>query len=129
LKFNRWTLDLDAYYVHYGSGYQPYTDANTGEPVYTQTGPLNTKGIEAESNIAIGWEFSFYVNGSIGTAKYQEGSYYPNGGLWVANTPKSVESFMLLYQKKNWDLDIVDKRVGPMWNDNGSINYTNPVRE
>jgi len=57
---------------------------------------LNTTGIEAESNIDIGWGFSFYRNGSIGTPKYQEGPYYPNGGLWVASTPKNVESLMLL---------------------------------
>ena len=127
IKYNRWTLDLDAYYVHYGSGYQNYTDPATGEPVFTQTGPLNTKGIEMESNFALGHGFSFYLNGSIGSAKYQEGLYIPNGGLWVASTPKNVESFILLYQHKNWDLGIVNKRVGPMYNDNASLPYKNPV--
>ena len=127
IKYNRWTLDVDAYYVHYGSGYQSYTDPTTGEPIFTQTGPLNTRGIEAESNIVIGHGFAFYVNGSIGSAKYAEGPYIPNGGLWVASTPKDVESFMLLYQHKNWDVGIVNKRVGPMYNDNGSLAYTNPV--
>ena len=127
IKYNRWTLDLDAYYVHYGSGYQNYTDPNTGEPVFTQTGPLNTKGIEMESNIALGQGFAFYVNGSIGNAKYQEGKYIPNGGLWVASTPKDVETFMVLYQHKNWDLGIVNKRVGSMYNDNASLPYTNPL--
>ena len=127
LKYNRWTLDLDAYYVHYGSGYQSYTDVTTSEPVFTQTGPLNTKGIEMESNFALGHGFAFYVNGSIGSAKYQEGLNIPNGGLWVASTPKNVETFMLLYQHKNWDLGIVNKRVGPMYNDNASLPYKNPI--
>jgi iron complex outermembrane receptor protein len=127
IKYNRWTLDLDAYYVHYGSGYESYTDPATGEPVFTQTGPLNTKGIEMESNIAIGHGLAFYVNGSVGNAKYQEGRYFPNGGLWVASTPRDVETFMLLYQHKNWDVGIVNKRVGPMYNDNQTLPYTNPV--
>jgi iron complex outermembrane recepter protein len=127
IKRNRWTLDVDAYYVHYGSGYQNYTDPGTGEPVFTQTGPLNTKGIEMESNIAIGRGFAFYVNGSIGNAKYEGGPYYPNGGLWVAGTPKNTQTFMVLYQHKNWDAGIVNKRVGPMYNDNGSLPYKNPI--
>ena len=129
LKYNRWTLDVDAYYVHYGSGYQSYTDPLTLEPVYTQTGPLNSKGIEAESNIALGWGFSLYVNAAFANAKYQEGPYWPNGGLWVASTPKNLETFMLLYQKKNWDVGFVNKRVGPLWNDNGSLGNQNPVSD
>jgi len=128
-KYNRWTLDLDAYYVHYGSGYQSYTDPVTLEPIYTQTGPLNSRGIEAESNIAIGWGFSLYMNAALASAKYQEGPYWPNGGLWVASTPKDLETFMLLYQKKNWDVGFVNKRVGPMYNDNGSLGNVNPVSD
>jgi iron complex outermembrane receptor protein len=129
LKYNRWTLDADLYYVHYGSGYQSYTDPITGEPVYTQTGPLNTKGIELESNIALGWGFSLYLNAAWNEAKYQEGPYWPNGGLWVAQTPKDLQTFMLLYHKKNWDVGFVNKRVGPMWNDNGSLGSQNPVSD
>jgi iron complex outermembrane recepter protein len=127
IKYNRWTLDLDAYYVHYGAGYQNYTDPSTGEPVFTQTGPLNTRGIEMESNFALGHGFGLYINGSIGSAKYQEGQYIPNGGLWVASTPRDVETFMVLYQHKNWDFGIVNKRVGSMYNDNASLPYKNPV--
>jgi iron complex outermembrane recepter protein len=47
--------------------------------------------------------------------------------LWVASTPKNVETYTLLYQHKNWDVGIVEKRVGTMYNDNGSLAYTNPV--
>jgi iron complex outermembrane receptor protein len=90
---------------------------------------LNSRGIEAESNIAIGWGFSLYMNAALASAKYQEGPYWPNGGLWVASTPKDLETFMLLYQKKNWDVGFVNKRVGPMYNDNGSLGNVNPVSD
>src|SRR6202042_1806787 len=73
LKFNRWTLDADAYYIHFQNGYDSYTDPTTNEPIFVATGPSNTKGIEAESNIAIGWGLSLYLNGSLGSAKYPEG--------------------------------------------------------
>ena len=123
LKFRRWTLDADAYYVHFQNAYDMYLDPISTEEVFVATGPSNTKGVEAESNIILGWGLSLYVNGSLGSAKYQTGPNYPNGGLWVANTPKNVETVSLLWRHKNWDVGLVDKRVGTLYNDNGSLNY------
>jgi iron complex outermembrane recepter protein len=123
IKFNRWTLDADAYYVHFQNGFDGYTDPTTNEEVWVPTGPSNTKGLEAESSIAITHGFSLYVNGSLGSAKYAEGPGFPNGGEWVADTPKNVEAASLLWQHGNWDIGLVEKRVGTMYNDNGSLSY------
>jgi iron complex outermembrane receptor protein len=123
LKFNRWTLDMDAYYVHFQNGYQSSTDPATNEPVFVATGPSNTKGVEAESNIALGHGFSLYLNASAGSAKYQEGPNFPNGGLWVANTPSNIEAFSLLWQHGSWDVGFIEKRVGQYYNDNGNLTY------
>jgi iron complex outermembrane receptor protein len=123
LKRNRWTLDLDAYYVHFQNGYQTYIDPGTLEPVFVATGPSNTKGIEAEGNVALGYGLSLYGNFSVGAAKYQGGANYPNGGQWVANTPTNVEGVSLLWQHRNWDVGLIYKRVGRYFNDNGSLNY------
>jgi iron complex outermembrane recepter protein len=123
VKFNRWTLDVDAYYVHFQNGYDSYLDPVSTENVFVATGPSNTKGIEGESNILIGHGLSLYLNGSLGSAKYQTGPNFPNGGLWVANTPKNTEAVGLFWQRRNWDVGILNKRVGPMYNDNGSLNY------
>jgi iron complex outermembrane receptor protein len=121
VKFNRWTLDVDAYYSHFQNPYSSYLDS-TGESFFYQTGPSNTKGIEAESNILIGHGLSVYLNGTMGSAKYQEGKNFSNGGLWIANAPKNTEAIGLTYQVKNWDVGMFNKRVGPMYNDNGTIN-------
>lgn len=124
LKFNRWTLDWDAYYVHFQNPYTSNLDPISGESVFTLTGPSNTKGMEAESTIAVGHGFSLYLNGSVGSAKYQTGPNFPNGGLWVANTPKNTEVAGLTWRQKNWDVGIFHKRVGQMYNDGtGNINY------
>ncbi len=123
LKFDRWTLDVDAYYVHFQNGYDSYLDIVSGESVAVATGPSNTKGLEAESNIVIHRGLSLYLNGSMGSAKYQTGPNFPNGGLWVANTPKDTEVVGLFWQQKNWDLGFTNKRVGRMYNDNGTLNY------
>ncbi len=123
LKSRRWTLDVDAYYIHFQNGYASFTDVLSAEPVYTPTGPSNTKGIEAESNIILGGGFSLYLNGTMGSAKYQEGRSYPNGGLWVQNTPSNVETVSFVWRHKNFDLGLVNKNVGRMYNDNGSLSY------
>lgn len=123
LKHRRWTLDADAYYVHFQNGYDQYTDPTTNEPIFVATGPTNTKGIEAEGNVLLGWGFSVYANGTMGSAKYQTGANYPNGGLWVADTPKDVETVSLLWRSRNWDIGLVDKRVGRLYNDNASLMY------
>ena len=124
LKTNRFTLDVDAYYVHFQNGFDTYTDPTTGEPVNVATGPSNTKGIEAEGNVPIAYGISIYGNLSFGSAKYQEGPTYPNGGLWVANTPRNVEGVSLLWQHRNYDFGLTWKRVGTYYQDNGSLNYT-----
>ena len=121
LKLNRFTLDVDAYYVHFQNGYSSYTDPTSGEPVFVATGPSNTKGVEAEGNIALGYGVSLYGNLSLGSAKYQEGANYPNGGLWVANTPRDVEGMSLLWQHRNYDMGVTWKRVGQYYQDNGSL--------
>jgi iron complex outermembrane receptor protein len=123
MKHRRWTLDADAYYIHFQNGYDNYTDPTTNEPVFVATGPSNTKGIEAESSFVLGYGLSLYANGSMGSAKYQTGPNYPNGGLWVANTPRNVETVSLLWHLKDWSAGLVDKRVGSLYNDNGSLNY------
>ena len=123
IKKRRWTLDADLYYIHFQNGYDSYYDPAANDTVFVPTGPSNTKGFEAESNIVVGWGFNLYLNGSWGSAKYQEGLNIPNGGLWVANAPKNIESIALMYQHKNWDVGITEKRVGTMYNDNGSLTY------
>jgi len=123
LKLNRFTLDVDAYYVHFQNGYQSYTDPATGETLYAATGPSNTKGIEAEAHVPLVYGISVYGNVSFGSAKYQEGANYPNGGLWVANTPDNVEGIDLLWQHRNWDVGITEKRVGQYYQDNKTLKY------
>jgi len=123
LKYNRWTFDADAYYVHFQNGFDSYTDPTTQETVFVPTGPSNTKGVEFESTIVLGHGFNLYLNGSKGVAKYAEGPNLPNGGLWVANTPRDVEGIAIFWSKNVWDVGVINKRVGQMYNDNGTITY------
>ncbi len=121
LKLNRFTLDTDVYYVHFQNGYSSYTDPATNEPVFVATGPSNTKGFEAEGHYALAYGFSVYANLTLGSAKYQTGPNYLNGGKWVPNTPSNVEGLNVLWQHRNFDMGFTYKRVGQYYNDNGSI--------
>jgi iron complex outermembrane receptor protein len=124
LQHDRWTLSGDFYYVHFQNGYASYYDATALESVFVATGPSNTKGVEAEGNVALGHGLSLYGNMSVGSAKYQTGANYPNGGKWVANTPSNIEGLSVLWQHGNFDLGLTYKRVGQYYNDNGSLSYT-----
>jgi len=121
LKFNRWTLDFDGYYSHFQNVYSFYISPVDGEAYYYASGPSNTKGVEAESNILIGHGFNLYLNGTMGNAKAQQ------TGQWVANSPKNTETVGLMYQAKGWDVGFLDKRVGPMWNANGTTTEAVPI--
>ncbi len=123
LKYNRWTFDADAYYVHFQNGFDSYIDPTSQETIFVPTGPSNTRGVEFESNIVLGHGFNLYLNGSKGSAKYAEGPNLPNGGLWVANTPRDIEGIAVFWQKKSWDVGVINKRVGKMYNDNGTLTY------
>jgi len=115
LKYNRFTLDTAFYYSHFQNPYSSAPDA-AGEPVFYQTGPSNTKGLEAESSILIAKGFSVYLNGTIGRARYK------NTGLFVDSAPLNTEAIGLTYRYKGWDVGYFTKRVGTMYNDNGAVN-------
>ncbi len=115
-KTNRFTLDADAYFIHAGNAYSSAPDPTTGEPVYYATADTLTKGFEAEGNFVLGHGFFVYGNATIGTARYADTH------LWVASSPKDTETVGLTYLHRNWDLGFFNKRIGEMYNDNGSAN-------
>ena len=115
-KIRRLTLDVDAFRSHFENPYSSSPDPATGEPVYFLTGASVTKGVEAESTVFIASGISVYLNATADSAKYV------SSGLWVQNAPKNTETVGLTYQRKNWDMGFFNKRVGTMYNDNGSTN-------
>jgi iron complex outermembrane receptor protein len=58
---------------------------------------------------------SLYVNGTVGSAKYADSD------LWVQNAPKDTETIGVNYTFDSWNVGFFNKRVGQMYNDNGSI--------
>jgi iron complex outermembrane receptor protein len=117
-KNNRIMLDGDLYLSKFQNTYASYIDPVTSEPVYTLPpgGDSITKGIELEGNVVIGGGLSLYFNGTAGNAKYTASH------LWVANAPKNTETIGLTWQRRAWDVGIFEKRIGQMYNDNGTNN-------
>lgn len=66
--------------------------------------------------MVIGWGLFLYGNGTMGSAKYADTQ------LWVANAPHDTETVGLTYLRGNWDIGFFNKRIGQMYNDNGSKN-------
>jgi iron complex outermembrane receptor protein len=112
VKFKQVTLNADAYYIKYQNPYTSIPDTNNSTGFdYVASGDTVSKGFEGEANVYITRGLSFYVNGTVGQAKYV------GSDLWVANTPSDTEAVGLTYQQKHFDLGIFEKRVGSMWND------------
>jgi iron complex outermembrane receptor protein len=121
LKLNRFTLDADAYFIKAQNPYSSAPDPVTGEPVYYLAGNTISKGFEAEGNVVVGHGINLYLNATIGNAKYSDTH------LWVANSPHDTETVGVTYLHKNWDFGFFNKRVGQIYNDNGSINQAVPI--
>ena len=112
-KGDRFTLDVDTFHIHFDNDYSSAPDA-TGEPVYYLAGAAVTKGVEAESNVLVGGGISVYLNGTLGSATYTD------TGVSVQNAPKDTETIGINYSKGSWGLGFFNKRIGKMFNDNGS---------
>jgi iron complex outermembrane receptor protein len=120
-KSRRATLDVDFYHINFQSDYSSTIDAPTGDTVYFLNGESITKGVEVESTILVGRGVAVYLNGTKGTAKYTD------TGQWVQNAPSDTETIGLTYNVGSWNVGLFSKRVGEMWNDNGSIHQALPI--
>src|SRR4029078_8509713 len=108
------TLDVDAYNIRFENDYSSTPDPVSGEPVYFLNGEAVTKGVEAESTILVARGLNLYLNGTIGSARYTDTD------LWVQNAPKDTETIGVNYSIDAWNVGFFNKRVGSMYNDNGS---------
>lgn len=114
-KSRRFTLDADYYVIQAGNAYSSAPDAN-GNPVYYATADTHTQGVEVEGNVVLGGGLFMYGNATRGTARYADTH------LWVASSAANTETIGITYMRRAWDIGWFNKRIGPMWNDNGSIN-------
>jgi iron complex outermembrane receptor protein len=140
LKLNRLSMDADVYHIHFVNQYSNYTPSSgpdAGFTYYYATPPSNTTGVEAEGNVFIGKGVSLFMNGTLGSAKYEAAAAKDATGTtpatpaspeaWVALAPHDTESLGLTYQNKGWDLGFFNKRVGTRWEDNGAYHQSVPL--
>jgi len=120
-KSHRATLDVDVYHINYQSDYTSTFDNATGDTLWFQNGASITKGVEAESTILFGHGAAVYLNGTKGSAKYID------TGLWAPNAPSDTETVGLTYNLGSWNVGLFSKRVGTMYNDNGSLHQAVPI--
>jgi iron complex outermembrane receptor protein len=120
-KSNRATLDVDYYHINFQNDYSSTTDPVSGDAVYFLSSDSTTQGVEAESTILVGGGFAVYLNGTVGSAKYNDTKQ------WVQNAPSDTETVGLTYNRGSWNLGFFSKRVGKMYNDNGAAHQALPI--
>ncbi len=112
-KSEKYTLDADIYHTKLDNSYTVVTDPATLLPMYPLIGSQIIQGLEAESNIVLSHGFSLYLNGTVGSAKYDTGK-------WIAGAPADTETLGLTHRMDGWNSGLFAKRVGKMYSDNGS---------
>ena len=120
-KSRRATLDVDVYHIDFQSDYSSTFDAVTGDTLYFLNGESVSQGVEAESTVLVGGGVAVYLNATKGTARYTDSH------LWVQNAPRDTETIGLTYNRGSWNLGVFSKRVGQMWNDNGTLHQAIPI--
>src|SRR5262249_8030641 len=60
------------YRIRFDNAYTGVLDPTTGDTNYYASGTELSKGAEAETNVVIGGGFSLYLNGTFGSATYQD---------------------------------------------------------
>ena len=120
-KSRRATLDVDFYRINFQSDYSSTFDMTTGDTIYFLNGESVTQGVEAESTILVGRGVALYLNATRGTAKYTDSH------LWVQNAPSDTETIGVTYNLGSWNVGLFSKRIGDMWNDNGSAHQAIPI--
>jgi iron complex outermembrane recepter protein len=111
-KSSRATLDVDYYHINFQNDYSSTTDPISGDTVYFLTSDSTTEGFEAESTILVGGGLAVYLNGTKGTAKYNDTKQ------WVQNAPSDTETIGVTFNRGSWNMGLFNKRVGEMWQDN-----------
>src|SRR5262245_2402630 len=114
-KSHRATLDVDFYRINFQSDYSSTLDRVTGDTLYFLNAESITRCVEAESTILLGGGLAVYLNGTAGSAKYTD------TGLWNQNAPRDTETIGLTFNQGSWNVGFFNKRVGRMYNDNGSL--------
>jgi iron complex outermembrane receptor protein len=114
LKVERMTLDFDVYQTKFDNDYSSTTDA-AGNTDFFSNGKATSKGVEGEATVGIARGIFVYVNATKGASRFADTH------LWLQNTPRDTETIGVTYGDAHWSTGVFAKRVGTMFNDNGSV--------
>jgi iron complex outermembrane receptor protein len=110
VRRSRWMLGADYYNINF-TNYLASTNVNVAgigqQSTYVNGGGAIYEGVEFEGQYALGLGFSLYGNYSISSAKYK------NTDVTLAEAPKSLAAFGLLYDDHNGPyFSVIGKFVG-----------------
>jgi iron complex outermembrane receptor protein len=112
-KARRLTLDFDVFHTGFDNDYSSTTDTS-GNVSYFSSGSSTSKGVETEATYMIGSGFFVYGNATKGSTRYDA------TGQLLQNAPQDTETLGLTYSDSHMSIGGFSKRVGTMYNDNGS---------
>ncbi len=112
----QYTFAADIYQITLDGSYTALPPDANGNVGYVLSGTEVSQGLELESSVVLGNGFNLYMNGSLGSVKYDT-------GMWVAGAPSDTETVQLTYVKDVWDVSLSANRVGQMFADDKAGNH------
>jgi iron complex outermembrane receptor protein len=118
---DNFTVDGDVYYIPIKNNIVSENCALIGGPAgdtcFVNTGTATYQGIEGEATYAFNQEslgplngLVAFLNGSVMSAK--------SDGLWLKQAPRYTVAGGLMYKHGDWKFSLIDKTVGPQYQDN-----------
>ena len=124
LKFNRWTLDADAYYVHFQNGYDSYLDPVSGESSSSPPAPPIPRAWKRRATSSSMAGLQPVPQRIDGLGEISDAArIIPTAACGSPTRRRTSSRGVCSGSHKNWDVGLIDKRVGTMYNDNGTLNY------
>ena len=119
-KANRYSISADTYFINNNNLTQSAGIGPGGYTLYTNAGNTNFSGLDTEATYKVGYGYSLYGNFSY--ERTQSAASSP-----IYNAPVTTSALGVLYDKNNFNANIIAKevgsRIGGQWGSNNS-NYT-----
>ncbi len=121
-KSHRATLDVDFYHINFQSDYSSTIDPSHRRYAVLPHRRVGDQGRRSgEHDPRRRRRVAVYLNATKGSAKYTDTD------LWVQNAPSDTETIGLTYNLGSWNVGFFSKRVGQMYNDNGTLHQAIPI--
>jgi iron complex outermembrane receptor protein len=115
LQARRLSLGFDVFHTRFDNTYSSALNRETNLTDFFASGPSISRGVEFETNVAVGGGLSAYINATALRATFES-----NGQL-VQNSPRHTEAIGVNFARRGATVSLFVKHAASMFNDNSTV--------